>query len=319
MSTRSANPAAGRRGLRSRWRVLGLVTSVVLLLVGTPAGAAAYYGHSYDKPVALRFVADRHPADAEKNVPISSVAFDPAGSPIAVEVVDAAGKRVKNATNEITISIKNNPSDGALSGTLTRTAVNGVAKFEDLEIDRSGLDYTLQARSGKLQRATSDAFTIYDDSCAGDEECSAAAGDLVNDGLRATATGVGLAGSGGLLVIVDGDLPECAGDHSRLPDSVIAAGVNLEDKTIQFQVSKAVDQQQPNNGVAHYQVCAEPLDEDSEFVDRDGNHVGVGSAGLLPDCRPDGVAASPCVAEKKKVRSADVLIMVRFGSAFRFG
>lgn len=318
MSTRSPHAATGRP--RPRWAILGFVVSVVVLLIGAPVAANAHHGHSYEKaPVALRFVEGGQPADAEKNAPITSAAFDPAGPPVAVEVVDALGIRVKSAKPKISIAIKDNPTGGTLSGTVTRTAVGGVATFDDLEIDLSGIDYTLGASSSGLTGATSDPFTIYDDTCAEGDQCAATAGDLAAVGLQANATGTGGPGVGGLLVISGGDAPECAGDHNRIPDTVTTAGANLENKVIEFRVSKAADQEQPNNGVAHYQICAEPLDTDSEFTDRNGNHIGVGQAGLLPDCGPARRAAPPCVESKTKSEGAIPVITVRFGSAFKFG
>lgn len=320
MSTRSPHTAVGRPRSRPRWTILGFVVSVVVLLIGAPVVANAHHGHGYDNaPVALRFVESGQPADAEKNTPITSATFDPAGPPVAVEVVDAHGNRVMSAKPKISIAIEENPSGGTLSGTVTRKAVKGVATFDDLEIDLSGIDYTLRASGSGLKSATSDPFTIYDDTCAEGDQCAATAGELVASGLQANATGTGGPGVGGLLVISGGDAPECVGDHNRIPDTVTTVGANLENKVIEFRVSKAADQAQPNNGVAHYQVCAEPLDTDSEFTDRNGNHIGVGQAGLLRDCGPDHRAMPPCVASKTKSQGGTPVITVRFGSAFRFG
>src|SRR5206468_12626856 len=53
-----------------------------------------------------------------------------------------------------------NPSIGALHGTLAKAAVAGVATFNDLSIDASGLGYTLGVIDGTLQGATSTAFNI---------------------------------------------------------------------------------------------------------------------------------------------------------------
>jgi hypothetical protein len=49
------------------------------------------------------------------------------------------------STDDVTIAIGTNPSAGVLSGTLTVAAVNGVAVFNDLEIDTAGDGYTLVA------------------------------------------------------------------------------------------------------------------------------------------------------------------------------
>src|SRR5207248_2155595 len=53
-----------------------------------------------------------------------------------------------------------NPGGGSLSGTTTVAAVNGVATFSNLSIDKAGAGYTLAASIGTLAGATSSAFTI---------------------------------------------------------------------------------------------------------------------------------------------------------------
>lgn len=47
-----------------------------------------------------------------------------------------------------------------LSGTLTAPAVNGIATFSDLRVDRPGRSYTLIASVPGLLRATSDTFAV---------------------------------------------------------------------------------------------------------------------------------------------------------------
>ena len=81
---------------------------------------------------------------------------------VAVELWDALGHTVADATDVVTLSLGNNPSGGSLAGTLTRSAVNGVATFDDLSIDNAGAGYTLSATSGTLAAATSEAFDIGD-------------------------------------------------------------------------------------------------------------------------------------------------------------
>ena len=94
----------------------------------------------------------------------------PAASSQAGTVMPAVSVRVSNATNvtistdnttQITLAIAANPGGGTLSGTVTRTAVNGVAIFNDLSINRSGTPYTLTASSAPaLTTATSTGFAI---------------------------------------------------------------------------------------------------------------------------------------------------------------
>ncbi len=89
----------------------------------------------------------------------------PAGAPISpvvqVEIQNAFGSRVTNATNSITIAIENNPSGGTLSGTTPVTAVSGVSTFSNLSIDKAGTGYTLAASASGLTVATITAFNIF--------------------------------------------------------------------------------------------------------------------------------------------------------------
>jgi hypothetical protein len=64
------------------------------------------------------------------------------------------------AVNPITIALGSNPGSAALGGTLVRGATNGVATFNDLEIDKAGVGYTLIASSGNIANIMSSAFSI---------------------------------------------------------------------------------------------------------------------------------------------------------------
>jgi phospholipase C len=80
-----------------------------------------------------------------------------------------------------------------------------------------------------------------------------------------------------------------------------------------FRVAKEIDQQQPNNGVAHYQVCL--LSPDAPFTDRFGNQDV--TLGFLPDCGPPAPLGPPCVQSKTKSQGGNVLIVVEFGGTNR--
>ena len=67
---------------------------------------------------------------------------------------------VTAATNSITIAIGNNPSSGTLGGTVTVAAVSGVATFSTLNINHSGIGYTLGATASALTGTTSGAFNV---------------------------------------------------------------------------------------------------------------------------------------------------------------
>ncbi|HEX5632446.1 MAG TPA: Ig-like domain-containing protein, partial [Gemmatimonadales bacterium] len=87
-----------------------------------------------------------------------------AGSPITpsvqVEVLDDRGNRVTASQASVTLSLAANPGGATLSGTLVRSAVEGVATFEGLQLDRSGTGYRLAANAPNLTAATSATFDV---------------------------------------------------------------------------------------------------------------------------------------------------------------
>jgi hypothetical protein len=86
-----------------------------------------------------------------------------AGSPmptVRVAIQDPSGNTVTSATGQVTLAIGANPGAGTLSGTTTVSAVNGVAVFSTLSIDKSGSGYTLTAAATGLNDATSPPFDI---------------------------------------------------------------------------------------------------------------------------------------------------------------
>jgi hypothetical protein len=87
----------------------------------------------------------------------------PAGAVItpAIQVAakDASGGIVATYGGIITIAIGFNPAAGILAGTLSAGAVNGIATFANLSIDKAGTGYTLKATAQSLT-GTSAAFNI---------------------------------------------------------------------------------------------------------------------------------------------------------------
>ncbi len=78
---------------------------------------------------------------------------------IKVEIQDSNNNVISSASNNITITIQNNPGGSILSGTTSINAINGVATFTDLSLNKTGVNYTLSAQSGGLN-ITSDNFNI---------------------------------------------------------------------------------------------------------------------------------------------------------------
>ena len=90
---------------------------------------------------------------------ISGAAITPA---VQVTVQDAQGNTVTGSTPSITLAITSGSgaAGAVLGGTLTRAAVNGVATFNDLTIDKAGAGYSLTATATSLTSATSSAFSV---------------------------------------------------------------------------------------------------------------------------------------------------------------
>jgi hypothetical protein len=101
---------------------------------------------------AAKLAFSQQPANAAAGTSISPA--------ITVLVQDSSGNTVLNSSASITMAIANNPGGGTLSGTTTVNAVNGVATFSNLSINKAGTPYTLTASSTGLTGATSNNFNI---------------------------------------------------------------------------------------------------------------------------------------------------------------
>ncbi|MFC2167102.1 Ig-like domain-containing protein, partial [Acidobacteriota bacterium] len=97
---------------------------------------------------------DQQPESAYPNSVISPA--------VTVLILDSSDQLVTAATDVVTLSIESNAGGGVLHGTLSQSAVGGVATFDDLSIDEPGLGYTLRAESGTLIESTSSSFNILD-------------------------------------------------------------------------------------------------------------------------------------------------------------
>jgi len=93
--------------------------------------------------------------------PSSSRANAPITPAVQVKVVDEQGAPLTTYTGPLTIDVSPNLLGGNVYGTLTVTAVNGVATFNNLRMDRIGLDYRLTAAlAGEASGTESAAFAV---------------------------------------------------------------------------------------------------------------------------------------------------------------
>jgi adhesin/invasin len=126
------------------------------IVTGTVNGAAiddtatVVFGATAPAAVALAF----------GQQPTTTVAGAAISPPVTVHAIDGSGATDGSFTGPITLSIATNPGGGVLRGTRTVSAVNGVATFLDLSIDRAGSGYTLSAIAPGLTDATSAGFSV---------------------------------------------------------------------------------------------------------------------------------------------------------------
>ena len=79
---------------------------------------------------------------------------------VKVSAEDANGNVDTSFNGAVTMALDNNPGGATLGGTLTVNAVNGVADFPDLTLNKAGSGYTLQATSAGLTSVDTGSFSV---------------------------------------------------------------------------------------------------------------------------------------------------------------
>ncbi|MHC4067486.1 MAG: S8 family serine peptidase, partial [Planctomycetota bacterium] len=79
---------------------------------------------------------------------------------VMVSVLDGFGNLVTNSTATIDIQLANNPGGSMLSGAARVDAVQGIATFSDLSLNKTGSGYALRASSSGLGVGTSQGFDV---------------------------------------------------------------------------------------------------------------------------------------------------------------
>ncbi|PYO40279.1 MAG: hemagglutinin, partial [Gemmatimonadetes bacterium] len=184
-------------------------------LVGTTT-VAAVGGVATFSPLSVNVAATGYTltANATGFAPVTSVSFDVLvgppthvdfgahphdevagvviGSPfVRLRVEDAGGNLVTTATNAVSVALGANPGGGTLSGTTTVNAVDGLATFDDLTLDKVGIGYTLVFTSPGLTGQTSNTFNISPAAAARVvftvQPTSTTAGSIITPAVQVTA------------------------------------------------------------------------------------------------------------------------------------
>ena len=125
--------------------ISGCVSGTGPVIIGTSGGN----GGNGSGPVALSFFVQPNTANVGQLI-----------SP-AVEIVvqDSLGSTDSAFTGTISIGLTDNSTGASLDGTTSRRAVNGIAAFDDLRVDKEGT-YALQASTSGAAAVTSTVFSI---------------------------------------------------------------------------------------------------------------------------------------------------------------
>lgn len=133
-----------------RVQTAGTGFRLIASATGLAADTSAVFAITPSAAARLGFV-------TEPQAVVAGTAIAPA---VQVGVQDAYGNAIGNASDSITVAIYSNAGGGTLSGVLAAQAVNGIATFPDLRLDRTGVNYSLYATAPSRSQAISAAFTV---------------------------------------------------------------------------------------------------------------------------------------------------------------
>ncbi len=131
-------PGSGKRLIASAGGVSSVTSEAFEVTPGTPA----------------RLAFKKQPVDVEAGAPLvfEVLVLDAAGNP--VETFGAGGPPA------VLARLYSNPTAALMEGTYSRPALGGLAKFEDLQINRSATGYSLAVFAEGYEGAVSDSFRV---------------------------------------------------------------------------------------------------------------------------------------------------------------
>ena len=97
---------------------------------------------------------------AFRQVPTTTAAGSPVTPAVTVAGVDRDGAVITTFTGTVTLALAGGPAGATLSGDVSASAVNGVATFSGLSLDKAGAGYTLVASTPGMPDETSPSFAI---------------------------------------------------------------------------------------------------------------------------------------------------------------
>jgi hypothetical protein len=140
---------------------LQIQSGTVVGFGGACSGTGCTVTMSQARSVLVTFTPDAPATQLAFVVQPSAVQLNqPIAPPVQVAIEDAQGQPLPGRTDAVTLAIGANPASAALGGTVTQTAVNGIATFGDLTLNQIGDGYSLTASVTGLPTATSSTFNV---------------------------------------------------------------------------------------------------------------------------------------------------------------
>ena len=138
------------------------VTNTGLVIGQAEGGPVTITATSGGKSASSSITVTRRPATRLGFVqqPSTAIAGQTMIPPVRVAIQDDLLGTVTNAGNQVSIALAGNPGGATLNGTTSVNAVNGIATFSNLSLDRTGTGYTLIATSSGLSSITSTPFDV---------------------------------------------------------------------------------------------------------------------------------------------------------------
>jgi hypothetical protein len=128
--------------------------------IGTPTGDEVTINAIIEALQTAKLMAQSAPAGlAFVQVPTDVPTGDVITPPVTVQILDDFGNPLADNATDVTVALTT-PGGATLGGTLTQTAINGIATFDDLTVDTADTGYSLDASSGALGPVTSDTFDV---------------------------------------------------------------------------------------------------------------------------------------------------------------
>jgi MYXO-CTERM domain-containing protein len=158
-----ANPGSGTLGGTTTVAAMSGVASFADLTIDRAATGYTLRATATDLTMvdtaAFDVISGSASAIAFTTQPTDAAAGEPFSPAVVVTVRDSQGNTDPTFAGNITLSITN-PGSATLAGTISVLVANGTATFDNVSIDKVGLDYTLTATAAGVPSATSATFDI---------------------------------------------------------------------------------------------------------------------------------------------------------------